>query len=116
MMSGGVLGGLATLAVLPLPASRRLRYREEFLFELLALRPQERLGHALRLLANAWKLRGALTETMPSQMPGDAEEPPESGSPIAPAGVDDEQSFVGLVNSLTSGPWWVSAAARRPKR
>lgn len=118
-----VLRGLVTLAVLPLPAPRRPRYSEEFLFELLALRRRQRLGHALRLLASAWELRGALTEAMRTQMPGDAVEPPgvtdeESSADLANdlANKSDEQAFVGLVNDFNRGPWRKVSKPRPPVR
>ncbi|MDQ3765449.1 MAG: hypothetical protein M3460_29590 [Actinomycetota bacterium] len=60
---GRLSQGLLAFAVRVLPAPARPRYQQEFSVELRDMPQRERLGYALRVLTNAWKLRRALTQT-----------------------------------------------------
>ncbi|MGH3795798.1 MAG: hypothetical protein ACRDSP_13015 [Pseudonocardiaceae bacterium] len=55
--------GLVTLATRLLPVRNRPRYAEEFRTEMMDVPGPGRWGYALRVLAAAWNLRRALTET-----------------------------------------------------
>jgi hypothetical protein len=55
--------GVVMLAVRLLPRSWQPRYREEFRAELARLSPAQRYEYAWRVLAAAWRLRGALEGT-----------------------------------------------------
>lgn len=64
--AGRVPWKLVALVVWMLPEHDRQRVWEELCAELVDLPRRKRLGHALRALASAWKLRCALIETVRS--------------------------------------------------